>query len=148
MTQWGDAFDIKRQECRSHDPQCCRYMVRCELQFEETDTLTEDGIIIAEDNSGRANSQVWPIDESSETWAHEFGHHIGNPDEYDPAPTVDPTVNTDGATAGIDPDSIMGSGEIVKRRHYGPICYGLSQLVQQETGRTYTYAAVTVVEPP
>jgi type VI secretion system VgrG family protein len=149
MNEWSHVFDIKRQECRSHDPQCCRYMVRCEVRFEETDSLAEGGIIIAESDSGRANGGVWPIDESDRTWAHEFGHHFGNPDEYEDAPTVDPTVNTDGATAGIDPDSIMGGdGLTVKRRHYNPICHMLSQLVQQETGKAYTYAAVTMVEPP
>jgi type VI secretion system secreted protein VgrG len=148
MGYWSGAFDIKRQECRSHEPQCCRYMTRCELRFEETDTLTEDGIIIAESNSGRANGDVWPIDETGRTWAHEFGHHLGNPDEYETAPTVDPSVNGDGATAGIDPISLMGGvGTIVKSRHYGSICEALAKLVHQETGRSYTYTAVTVVPP-
>lgn len=147
MGYWSGTFDIKRQGCRSHEPQCCRYMTRCELRFEETDTLTDDGIIIAEFNSGRANSDVWPIEESGRTWAHEYGHHLGNPDEYKTASTVDPSVNTDGAKAGIDPSSLMGAGYAVKRRHYGAICEALAKLVHQETGRSYTYAAVTVVSP-
>jgi hypothetical protein len=147
MGTWSGTFDIKRQDCRSHDPQCCRYMTRCELRFEESDALTEDGIIIAESNSGRANSDVWPIDESGGAWAHEYGHHLGNPDEYEPATSVDRSVNTDGAKAGIDPSSIMGAGNVVKRRHYGPICEALATLVHRETGRTYTYTAVTVVRP-
>jgi hypothetical protein len=49
--------------------------------------------------------------------AHEFGHHIGNSDEY-AGTKVDTSLNDDGATSGIDPNSIMGQQLTkVKKRH-------------------------------
>jgi hypothetical protein len=79
---------------------------------------------------------------------HEFGHHLGNPDEYTGAATVDPSVNTDGAKAGIDKKSIMGGeGMEVRRRHMTPICEALSKAVLDATGQKYSYTAVPVVPP-
>ena len=55
-------------------------------------------------------------------------------------------MNSDGATAGIDADSIMGQNLTkVKKRHYSTICTHFAAMVQTLTGKSYTYEAVPVV---
>ncbi|MFO7561323.1 MAG: type VI secretion system tip protein TssI/VgrG [Enhygromyxa sp.] len=143
---WTGKLDLERNECRGHQAQCCRYPVRCEVGFKETDRHAK-GIIVAQ-NYARANASVWPYDTSPVTLAHEFGHHLGNPDEYPGATSVDPTVNGDGAKAGIDSDSIMGSGELIRRRHFDTVCKAMAQAVAEHTGKVYSYKAVVPVGGP
>jgi type VI secretion system VgrG family protein len=142
---WTHKFDLKRETCLSDAPECCRYTVRCAVSFVETSTQRQ-GIILSE-NDSRANSRAWPLQLSNQTAAHEYGHHLGNPDEYEGAQSVDPTVNGDGAIAGIDEDSIMGAGYDVRRRHYKPICGALTHLVSTHLGKNYTYTVVDCLEP-
>jgi hypothetical protein len=73
--------------------------------------------------------------------AHEFGHHIGNPDEYAGA-AIDAALNDDGAVNGIDSDSIMGQNLTkVKKRHFRTICLHLTKMIRTATGREYTFEA-------
>jgi type VI secretion system VgrG family protein len=142
---WTNKFDLKRQECRSTQDKCCRYKTKALVSFVQVATLGS-GIIIAA-NNGRSNAKVWSMgDGRAGMPPHEFGHHLGNPDEYAGGVGIDTSVNTDGATAGIDANSIMGSGlSTVKRRHYNTICLHMKAMVSTQYGRTYTYAAVPVV---
>lgn len=135
---WSNTFDIKRDDCLSNLAACCGYPLRCELAFREVEHKTSHSIILAE-NDTRANASAWPFDVSYQVAAHEFGHHLGNPDEYPGAGSVDPSVNGDGAAAGIDDKSIMGSGTIPRRRHLDAVCKALSQLVSREVGKHFTY---------
>jgi type VI secretion system VgrG family protein len=137
---WTHEFELKRESCLSNAPECCRYTVRCSVSFVET-SIKRGGIILSESDS-RANSGAWPMDLDNRTAAHEYGHHLGNPDEYVGAGSVDPTVNGDGAIAGIDDESLMGEGYDIRRRHYKPICGALSHLVSTHLGKTYTYTVV------
>lgn len=140
---WSEKFDIKRVACRGHDVRCCRYRVSCHIHFKQVPAKGR-GIVIAQ-NNGRANSEIWPVDASDRTFYHEWGHHMGNPDEYEGAGSVDPTVNDDGARAGIDNNSIMGGdGKIVRRRHFNTVCTAMAQAVATHLGKTATYR---VVEP-
>src|SRR5690606_8206212 len=144
--RWTGRFGLKRNECASHEPWCCRYGVRVEINFTESDVLRE-GIIIAA-NAGRANDSAWPIDMNKPRVAvHEFGHHLGNPDEYEGASTIDPTVNTDGAKAGIDKYSIMGEDHTVRARHYNGICHVLSKAIKEYAGKDFTYRPVARLRP-
>jgi hypothetical protein len=143
---WTYQFDLKRDGCLSTDVDCCRFRVKCTVNFAESSIKRKGGIILCE-NDTRANSDAWSYDSGSQTWAHEFGHHLGNPDEYLGAGTVDPSVNGDGATAGIDELSIMGEGDIVRRRHYKYICSALSKLVSKHLGKKYTYSVVDCIQP-
>jgi type VI secretion system secreted protein VgrG len=138
--QWTGTFDLKREQCQGSDPRCCRHSIRCEVSFVEVDRHA-NGIILTE-NDGRANASAWPLEMDDITAAHEFGHHLGNPDEYPGARSVDPTVNGDGATAGIDPDGLMGSGGDLRRRYYKYVCEALAQLVVQHTGQAFTFVAL------
>jgi type VI secretion system VgrG family protein len=142
---WTGKFDLKRIECRSTDAQCCRYKTRCSVTFVQVATKGS-GIVLAA-NNGRSNAGVWSLGDNRPGMPpHEFGHHLGNPDEYAGGVGVDGTVNTDGATAGIDANSIMGSGMVtVKRRHYNTVVQHLAAMVSTQFSRTYTYNAVPVV---
>ncbi len=140
---WTDKFDLKRQECRSTEPQCCRYKTRCRVTFNQTATKGT-GIVLA-GNSGRSEANVWSLVDTTAMPSHEFGHHLGNPDEYAGA-GVDTSLNGDGAVNGIDANSIMGQNmTTVKRRHYTTICQHLATMVGAQVNRSYTYQAVPVV---
>jgi hypothetical protein len=142
---WTSTFDIKRDQCHGHDPRCCRYPVKFDVDFFEVDKKVKAGIVIGE-NYVRANDSAWPLESSGLTAAHEFGHHLGNPDEYPGAATVDVFVNGDGARFGIDKASIMGEGPVIRRRHFDTIVKVLTQLVERETGKSYTYSTVPAIK--
>jgi hypothetical protein len=137
---WTNKFELKREGCLSDAPECCRHPVKCAIHFVQTD-VKRKGIVLAE-NYTRANSSAWSCEMSTKTAIHEYGHHLGNPDEYMGAATVDPTVNGDGAVAGIDEKSIMGKGKTIRRRHYNPIGRALTHLVSTHLHRVYTYIVV------
>lgn len=141
-TGWTGTFDFKREQCASGDPMCCRHRIRCEINFAETAVKRGPRIILAE-NDGRANANAWPYDVDTNTAMHEFGHHLGNPDEYPGATSVDATVNGDGATAGIDPEGLMGDGSTLRQRYYDTIRTVFVSLVARETKKLFTYAIVT-----
>ncbi len=92
----------------------------------------------------RANAKAWPLGADDDTAIHEFGHHLGNPDEYPGASSVNIFVNGDGAALGIDEASLMGEGDTARRRHLDTVAEALARLVEQELGKSYTY---TPVEP-
>jgi len=143
-TTWTAKFDIKRKECRSTNTNCCRYSTTASVQF-TFETTFSSGMLIIADGDIRSNDSLWFLGESRLTVAgHEFGHHLGNPDEYAGA-AVDTSLNDDGATAGIDPDSIMGQNLTnVKKRHYRTLCTQFASMVQSNFGKSYTYEAVGV----
>jgi type VI secretion system VgrG family protein len=142
---WTHQFDLKRVGCLSEDLECCRFRVRITVDFAESSIKQKGGIILSE-NDARANSGAWPYDAGPQTLAHEFGHHLGNPDEYLGGADVDPTLNEDGATAGIDNQSVMGEGNIIRRRHLGRVCSALSKLIDVHLGKKYTYTVVDRLE--
>ena len=142
---WTGKFDIKRHECKSSTPKCCRYSTTASAKFTQKTSFASGMLIIADGNI-RSNDSLWFLGEPRVTVAgHEFGHHLGNPDEYAGA-VLDTSLNSDGATAGIDADSIMGQNLTkVKKRHYSTICKHFASMVQTLTGKSYTYEAVPVV---
>ncbi|MCA9687591.1 MAG: hypothetical protein KC457_35855, partial [Myxococcales bacterium] len=137
---WCGDFEFKREGCASADPSCCRHTFRSEIAFVEV-PVKKRGIILAE-NDTRANASAWPLDIDAKTAAHEFGHHLGNPDEYAGAQSVDPSVNGDGAKAGIDEESIMGAGWIMRRRHLDSVAEVLAMAVASQTGKPFTFRVV------
>ena len=142
-TKWTGKFDIKRKECASTVPTHCRYKTEASAEFLEQATFSE-GLLIIADGNIRANDSLFFLgDTDDETAGHEFGHHLGNPDEYAGASSVDTSLNEDGAVNGIDATSVMGqSMKLVKKRHYRTICRHLSDMGSDELGKTYTYEAV------
>jgi type VI secretion system VgrG family protein len=140
---WTNKFDLKRVECRSTNLQCCRYKTRCSVTFSQV--ATGGGGIVLAGNAGRSNAGVWSLHGRAGMPPHEFGHHLGNPDEYEGGVRVDRSNNSDGAVRGVDATSIMGVGTTVKVRHYNAVCQHLAAMVRTQFARTYTYTAVPVV---
>jgi hypothetical protein len=107
--------------------------------------------VVILDNHERANEHHWWIGEDGRTVAHEFGHMLGNPDEYNLpgqiaefsspvcyrggtrcitlSPQDELRNSIEGLTgeeapaepAGHDLSTIMGTGSTVERRHVWPI---------------------------
>jgi hypothetical protein len=143
-TAWTDKFDIERVECQSTLDECCRYKTHCIARFEEVDAFGAHVIIVVYDDV-RSHALMWSMADTRPGLApHEFGHHLGAPDEYSGQGTTQVGVNdTDGLVSGVDANSMMGSGmNNVKKRHYKGIIEVLAQLVSDQFSKTYTYQAV------
>jgi hypothetical protein len=142
--RWTDKFDIKRKECKSSKPECCRYKTRCVSKFEPATAYTNDVVIIVREDV-RSDSGMWAMGDNRDGLApHEFGHLLGAPDEYSLVGTTQYGVSdSDGLSNGIDDHCLMGIGlSEPKRRHYKGICEMLALLVSDQFGKTYTYEAV------
>jgi hypothetical protein len=139
---WTGKFDIKRHECSSTVTPCCRYSTVASATLTRQDTFAA-GMLVVANGDIRSNDSLWFLgDADIKMAAHEFGHHLGNPDEYAGA-NLDTSMNGDGAANGIDTDSIMGQNMTkVKKRHYGTVCRHFAAMVQTLTGKVYTYEAV------
>ena len=75
-TTWTGKFFIKRKECKSAKVECCRYSTVAVAAFAA-------GCIIVADGNIRSNDSLFFLGEPRvAVAAHEFGHHLGNPDEY------------------------------------------------------------------
>jgi hypothetical protein len=139
---WTRKFFIKRKSCPSRDVACCRFSTEAAVSFQRNDAFREGLLIIAAGNI-RSNDSLFFLGEDRLAMAaHEFGHHLGNPDEYAGA-SLEVTLNGDGAVNGIDTDSIMGQNLTkVKKRHYRTICKHLASMVKDEKGRDFEYEAI------
>jgi hypothetical protein len=146
-TVWSNIFDIKRDQCPSTDPQCCRYHTQFTASFNAVDTWSKGTIVMGANREYvRSTVTCWCMGDSRANLpAHEFGHLIGNPDEYPKGSTLDTTIS-DGPAPGICPDSIMGVNlSTVKARHFRSIMMQLSMMVDTAGNQKYgfTYQAVT-----
>lgn len=141
--QWTDVFHIRRKDCHSvAATRCCRYEVDVTLSFNVVTTFA-GGVIPLCPGTLRSNAGVWFMDETRiSVAAHETGHHMDNPDEY-AGGAVDPTLNGDGAVAGIDNDSIMGQNlTVTKKRHYRSFVEMNKRLIKSAYKRDYNYEVV------
>ena len=139
---WTGKFVLKREECKSSKKACCRYPIISEAKFAKKTTFAKGMLIIA-DGYIRSNSGLFFIDGRVRSFAHEFGHFLGNPDEYAGAKGLETSLNEDGATNGIDQDSIMGVKLTkVKKRHFRTLAKHFSDMVKGKTTKTWKYKAV------
>ncbi|MGN6366888.1 MAG: hypothetical protein ACTHN5_01365 [Phycisphaerae bacterium] len=142
-TIWTGKFDLRRTQCPSSDDTCCRYHIAVTAEFKELPA--KDAAIVLAPNYARSNSMVWSLaDDRANMPAHEFGHHLGNPDEYAGA-NIDKTLNDDGAVNGIDADSLMGQNMTkLKKRHFKYIGLQIAAMVDEATKRCngFTYDAL------
>jgi|GEM_PF-5598664 hypothetical protein len=155
---WSKRFRLRGAHCRSKDPHCCSYLIDVKTEFIEKRDFDEKqtGYILVVEGPARANMDIWPLKDfasraesgiTQSTAAHEFGHHIGNPDEYEDASFIDTKVNTDGAKDGIDASSIMGEESKVKRRHFKYVASEASSLLWKagsadKRGRTMSFYVI------
>jgi type VI secretion system secreted protein VgrG len=146
---WSNKFDLRRDGCSSTDQRCCRYSVTVDIGFSAV-TADEKGrhTIVVGINDARSNSNAWSLGDTRPGLApHEFGHHLGCPDEYPGAGSVDASVNTDGAQAGVDRSCLMGSVPkagipAVKARCFDVVKQHLAALIHAQKGVTFTFTAV------
>ena len=84
-----------------------------------TVTRYNNDVILVGPGDYRSNASTFFMGDTRDGLApHEIGHLMDNPDEYEHG-AIDTSLNEDGATAGIDPDCIMGQNlTSVKKRHY------------------------------
>jgi len=140
---WSNQFDLRRKDCPSSVSSCCRYPVTATVTFTAVASRAGHTIVIGV-NNGRSNAGAWSLGDNRPGLApHEFGHHLGAPDEYPGGVGIDTSVNTDGATAGIDPTSLMGSVPAssvppVKARHFKIISQHLTAMIQSQKGVAWT----------
>jgi hypothetical protein len=132
---WSEKFEIERATCHTG---CCSHELSCRPQFEEV-SVKERGVVIIAANSARANDSAWSWNMPSTTAAHEFGHHLGNPDEYPGAGSVDPKVEGDGAIAGIDDEGLMGGGATVRSRYYGTVAIAFGLAAREAFGAPFMF---------
>ena len=91
----------------SGDCRCEEYRIEYDVQWVETG---EHHVVQVPSGSGRSDMGNWFVEDPGSTAAHEFGHMLGNPDEY-PEPDRCPDRVT------TDDDSVMASGGTVHVRH-------------------------------
>jgi hypothetical protein len=141
--KWTGTFKLKREECKSSKKECCRYPIITEAKFTKKNTFSSGRLVIADGNI-RSNSGLFFLgDPDAGTFPHEFGHFLGNPDEYAGATSVDTSLNGDGAVNGIDSDSIMGQNMTkVKKRHFRTLAKHFAGMARDKTSKTWKYNAV------
>ena len=121
---------------------CCRYEVEVNLTLNTVTTHTSDTYLIGPGNYRSNMVTFFMGDNRPGTVPHEIGHLMDNPDEYLHGAN-DASINGDGATNGIDENSIMGSAMTpVKRRHYHAIALMLQRLVNGAYGNNDPYDVV------
>jgi len=140
---WSEKIDLKRSDCKSTSKACCRYKVKASVMFVQATAFDGKTIIVARHDI-RSNDMLFFLgDPRLAMAAHEFGHHIGNADEYAGATGIDTSLNGDGAVKGIDRDSIMGTLLTkVKVRHLQMIAQAFSDAVRADLGETFAYVPV------
>jgi hypothetical protein len=143
---WGDSFDIRRKksQCRSTKEECCRYKTKCEMNFTEV-TEKNDHVIVVTYDDVRSHSLMWSTaDGRSGLASHEFGHHLGVPDEYPGQGTTQTTTSdSDGLLNGVDDNCLMGINLTpIKKRHFAQICNHLAEMVKDQYGKDYEYEAI------
>ena len=102
------------------------------------------GVIVVGANEGRSHSEALSMGDTRQMLVpHEFGHHLGNGDEYPGGVGIDTSANTDGATAGIDNTSVMGCGSSdPKARNFTIVSQHLSALIKAQEGVEWTFDIV------
>jgi hypothetical protein len=144
---WAHKFDLRRDGCVSTEQKCCRYAVSVSVTFTAVPAKAGHAIVVGF-NNGRSNAGAWSLGDNRPGLApHEFGHHLGCPDEYAGGVKIDTSVNSDGANAGIDPTSLMGSVPSegmppIKARHLNVVKAQLAAMIQAQKGVAWTFIAL------
>jgi hypothetical protein len=140
---WTEQWGLRRHGCTSDaSVHCCRYEVQVDIAFKEVTAHANDTILVGPGDFRSNASTFFMGDDRPGLVPHESGHLMDNPDEY-VGGAVDPTLNGDGATNGIDPDCIMGQNlSTVKKRHYHAFAGELHDLIKTAYGNDDSYDTV------
>ncbi len=139
--RWSGIHTLKRKACQApKDKVCCNYEVELDFKMEKVDLYSQD-VICLSPGSLRSNAGLMFYDEPRLAMAaHEVGHLIGLPDEYEGG-AVDTLINGDGAVNGLDDTTLMGTGadevEIskIKKRHYSTLLVLARSLYKNNGGK-------------
>lgn len=136
--RWTGVHMLKRKACQAPDGKpCCAYDVSLEFSFEKVEAYASDVICLAPGSLRSNAGLLFYGDARLPMAAHEVGHLVGLPDEYDKG-AVDPAVNGDGAVNGLDSTTLMG-GDLadphnqIKIRHYSNFA-AMAQVLAKSNG--------------
>jgi outer membrane protein OmpA-like peptidoglycan-associated protein len=138
--RWTGVHRIKRKECASpEDKACCAYEIKIEFGMEKVESYENDVICLSPGYLRSNAGLLFYGDSRLAMCAHEVGHLVGQPDEYDKG-AVDPNVNEDGAKNGLDSTTLMG-GDLsdpnnqIKKRHYSNFAAMAKVLAKNNGGK-------------
>jgi hypothetical protein len=141
-SRWSGKFLIRPKPCpKGIGKGGCGYPVDLDLELKRVEKWETHTIALC-NGAFRSNAGCFSMeDEDIEMVAHEVGHLVGLPDEYEGG-GVDPAINGDGAVDGIDDTTVMGTKmDLVKKRHYINFVAVTEKLVGAKTGKKAAFAA-------
>lgn len=122
--RWSAVFKLRRKACASPpETACCTYGFQLDFQMERAESWNQETLCLAPGELRSNAGLLFYGDSRLAMAAHEVGHLVGLPDEYDGG-AVDPAINGDGAKNGLDPTTLMGSSleseanNKIKARHF------------------------------
>jgi outer membrane protein OmpA-like peptidoglycan-associated protein len=138
--RWTGVHALKRKACASpQDKPCCSYEVELDFTMEKVEAYGDEVICLAP-GPLRSNAGLMFYDDSRiPMCAHEVGHLVGQPDEYDGG-AVNTAVNGDGAKNGLDSTTLMGGNladpnNKIKVRHYQNFAVQMRKLYKSNGGK-------------
>jgi hypothetical protein len=144
-TRWSRKFLIRPKHCpKGIAGGGCGYPLDLNLELkrvEKWETLT----IAVCNQHFRSNSGCFSLEDPDvQMAAHEVGHLLGFPDEYEGG-GVDPAIQGDGAVNGIDDSTVMGSSmDKIKKRHYSNFAALVENQVTDKIGRKSQFDAADI----
>lgn len=135
-SRWSRKFLLRPHSCRKGSGSGgCGYHLDLALELNRIETWQEHAITICKGHF-RSNAGCFSLEEPRIAMAaHEVGHLVGMPDEYVDG-GIDPTLNGDGATKGIDSTTLMGQSlDRIKKRHYANFASVADLQVERKIGR-------------
>jgi outer membrane protein OmpA-like peptidoglycan-associated protein len=140
-SRWTGAHTVKRKACAApKDKACCTYGVEIDFSMEKVEAYSDEVICLAP-MPLRSNAGLLFYDDSRIAMcAHEVGHLVGQPDEYNGG-AVDTAVNGDGAKDGLDGTTLMGSdltdesNNKIKVRHFMNFAVQMRVLFKKNGGK-------------
>lgn len=135
-SRWSRKFKVRPKACSKGAGKAgCGYGLVLALEMREVDSWQSDTIAVCK-GKFRSNSGCFSLDDPDINMvAHEVGHLVGMPDEYEGG-ALDPSIQGDGAVNGIDDSSVMGiQMNQVKKRHYFHFASVTGEQVAGKTGK-------------
>ncbi len=139
-TRWSRKFLLRPKPCK-HGTSTggCGYPLDLKLELKKVDAWQAQTIAVC-NGTFRSNAGCFSLEDPDINMvAHEVGHLVGMPDEYEGG-GIDPAVNGDGAVNGIDTTTVMGNAmDKVKKRHYANFASMVGPQVGKKIGKDIAF---------